>query len=132
MKNEVSLDPMARYKNLYKAAYAGAEVIVAGLTTTDAAEQAAMYFGISMEQFRADGHMKNPTQEDVLGYCRRFGKTAEMLVEHPRYGSVVLTALCREDAIMLASIKLNAPMYDMFSVYTTVKMSGRIKFYNEE
>lgn len=74
MKTVSGLDPIARYKNLYKAAYAGAEVFVAGLTTTDAAEQAAMYFGVTMEQFRADGHMKNPTQEDVLGYCRRFGK----------------------------------------------------------
>lgn len=131
MRNEVGLDPMARYKNLYKATYADAEVFVAGITTTDAAEQAAMYFGVTVDRFREAGHLRNPSASDVLGYCKRFGKCAEMKVQNPRYGSVVLTALCREDALMQAAIKLDAPMYDLFGTDTTVLLSNRIKYYEE-
>ena len=81
MKTVSGLDPMARYKNVYRAEFGGKSVMVAGITVVQAAEEAAMYFGISLEAFRESGVLIHPSAQETLSHCKRFKKTAEMLVK---------------------------------------------------
>lgn len=132
MKTVSGIDPLARYKNVYRAEFGGKSVMVAGITVIQAAEEAAMYFGISMEAFRESGVLVRPSAQETLSHCKRFKKTAEMLVKNPRYGEATVTALCREDAVMQAAALLEAPIAEMFSEHTTVRLTGRIKSYSED
>ena len=121
MIREAERDPLRRYDQLWAAEYRGERMkIVSAVNVLQAAEKAAKHYGVSPEEFRENGIIREPKAEEAEKFCRESGSTMRMTVS-TKYGAVKVDAICREDAIRQAAAKLGRSYQSINTIATIVK-----------
>ena len=103
-----------KYRTLYKAERGGEEpIIVPALNVVDAAEKAAEHWGIGKEEMRETVVISEPTAAEILHSAPKIGVPLRFLIRMDGREDLVVTAYCREDAILQAANEWDAEFCEL-------------------
>ena len=114
MKQEHTKQDGWKYRTLFKAERGGEEpIIVPALNEVDAAEQAAAHWGIGTEEMKENVVISEPTAAEILHSAAKIGVPLRFLIRMDGKQDLVITAYCREDAILQAANEWDAEYYEL-------------------